>query len=170
MAIKTIAFDLDDTLFDTSRFLIPIAETDAFLDTIRRPLSLMPGARENLQSLSQKYFLCLVTLGKPEVQKQKVDSLDISSFFQRIEFADIKKLESKKLYFQKIIHDSGIQPFELLSIGNRRSVEIREAKQLGAQTCLFKHGEHSDEPIEYPEDRPDFEVANHFELVRACKL
>lgn len=163
MKPKIIAFDLDDTLLDTTSLLIPIAKTPAFFERIKQPLPLMPGALENLEYLSKKYTLVIVTMGHVPSQQQKVSSLNIKHFFTNFYFADPAKRENKKDIFSKL-GDS------FLSIGNRRSMDIREAKLAGGLTCLFKYGEHQNESIEVPEDRPDFEVENHNQLIKVCQL
>jgi putative hydrolase of the HAD superfamily len=168
--IKLIVFDLDDTLLDTTRLLIPIARTQAFEDRIVQPLPLMSGAKENLDYLRNKYDLVLLTQGRPDAQKKKVHSLGISDYFKKHYFADPSINETKAQYFQKIIDDSGLAPENIMSIGNRRYTDIREAKKLGMKTCLFHYGEHADEKISQNEDIPDFTVIHHKELIRECHL
>ncbi len=168
--IKLIVFDLDDTLLDTMTILIPIARTPAFEKRIREPLPLMPGALENLQALQKKYFLALLTQGRTEAQMQKVKSIGIASFFQKQCFADPTQNQTKQQFFAQLLADFKIRPQEMLSVGNRRSTDIREAKKLGAQTCLFNYGEHMSEKPECPEDIPDFEIHSHSELIPKCHL
>jgi protein MpaA len=168
--ISAIAFDLDDTLLDTSHLLIPIFGTPAFSQRIREPLPLMPGAKESLETLKGKYKLFLVTMGDPAVQQEKIKSLGITSYFEKVYFADLSKGENKGMCFQSLLKEHRLQPKELLSVGNRRSAEIREAKRLGAWTCLFKHGEHILEKSEGPLDEPDFEISSHHEMIERCKL
>ncbi|PIS11627.1 MAG: hypothetical protein COT73_03020 [Bdellovibrio sp. CG10_big_fil_rev_8_21_14_0_10_47_8] len=170
MKVQLIIFDMDDTLLDTTSLLIPIARTPAFEDRIRQPLPLMFGAKENLEALSKKYQLALLTQGRPEAQKQKVASLGIGPYFKKMYFADPSRAESKSLFFSQALRDFSLPAGQILSIGNRRSTDIREAKKLGMQTCLFLYGEHLNDPIEVPEDRPDFEVRSHQELIKICQL
>jgi putative hydrolase of the HAD superfamily len=170
MKTKLIIFDLDDTLLDTTRLLIPIARTPAFEERIRQPLPLMPGARENLEYLSKHYDLALLTQGRLEAQMEKVKSLEISHYFKEQYFADPTQQKPKGLFFAQIIRTCGLPPEAVLSIGNRRSTDIREAKKVGARTCLFKYGEHINEGVEVPEDQPDFEVQSHEELISVCQL
>lgn len=170
MNISAIVFDLDDTLLDTSRILIPIAGTHEFDQRIKQSLPLMPGALENLAQLREKYSLFLVTQGESAVQKQKIDSLAISQYFKNIYFAPSLPKNSKRECFQKILLENRFQAHQILSIGNRRSSEIRESKKLGAWTCLFLHGEHIDEAPEEKADIPDFEVFKHSEIISTCKL
>lgn len=168
--IKAIIWDLDDTLLDTTRILIPIARTPAFEKRIREPLPLLEGAAENLQHLSRKYLCFLLTYGRVDAQKAKLESLGIEPFFKACYFVDPARQEVKGQYFRRIPADWGLQPGECLSIGNRRSTDIGEAKKEGLRTCLFRYGEHLDEPPSCPEDEPDFEFARHAELIATCRL
>lgn len=168
--IKVLVFDLDDTLLDTTGLLIPIAKTPAFHERIRKPLPLLEGAQKNLQTLKTKYRLALLTMGHVESQQAKVQSLGIAHFFERFYFADPQKKETKQDKFQEMLSDFKISGSEFMSIGNRRSTDIRDAKKVGGWTCLFKYGEHQDEQPSQPEDVPDFEVLSHQDLVRVCQL
>ncbi len=170
MSIKLIVFDLDDTLLDTTSLLIPIARTQAFEDRIRQPLPLMEGALANLEYLKNRYILTLLTQGRLEAQMQKVKSLGIGHYFQEQFFADPNEQRPKSFYFSQIVKTMGFPADAILSIGNRRSTDIREAKKVGARTCWFKYGEHLDEKIEMPEDIPDFQVETHRELIQVCQL
>jgi putative hydrolase of the HAD superfamily len=170
MKIELIVFDLDDTLLDTSEILIPIAHTQAFEDRIRQPLPLIPGARENLEYLKDRYQLALLTQGRLDAQMQKVKSLGIGHYFKEQYFADPNQQRPKSVLFAEIIKDFKLHPLSVLSIGNRRSTDIREAKKVGARTCLFRYGEHQNEEAEVPEDIPDYEIHSHKELISTCQL
>lgn len=167
---KLIIFDLDDTLLDTTQLLIPIAGTLEFEKRIQEPLPLLDGALRNLQILKDQYQLALLTQGRPDAQTKKIQSTGILNYFLKIYIADPKKNENKALYFPRIAQEFSIRPEYILSIGNRRHTDIREAKKVGMQTCLFHYGEHSDESIEQIEDQPDYVVKNHSELLEICKL
>lgn len=167
--LKALVFDLDDTLLDTSSWLIPVVKTDVYQERIQKPLPLMPGARENLEYLKGKYQLFLLTQGQPSLQKMKVEALNLTPYFETIYFADTEKKEDKQSYFQKIAAAFD-EPKTVMSIGNRRSHDVRLAKRQGLMTCLFDYGEHQQESILEDGDLPDFEVRDHFELVRRCRL
>jgi FMN phosphatase YigB (HAD superfamily) len=170
MSIKLIIFDLDDTILDTTRLLIPISETPQFFARIKQPLPLMDGALDNIKYLSSKYHLVLLTHGDPTVQKQKVASTGISPFFKQIYISNVRAGETKADFFQKIAAEFNLSPSQMFSIGNRRSTDIRLAKQVGAQTCLFMYGEHATEIPENELDIPDFQIHHHKELIGVCKL
>ena len=170
MKLKAVVFDLDDTLLDTTRILVPIAKTPEFHKRIREPLPLIEGAKENLKYLSSKYDLYLLTMGDIENQKAKIKSLNIQSYFRSIYIANPQIKETKYIKFQQLIVENKYKPSEFISIGNRRSTDIRDAKKSGGLTCLFKYGEHLDELAECSEDIPDYEIQHHNELLKVCSL
>ena len=114
--------------------------------------------------------MALLTQGRLDAQMQKVKSLGIGSYFQEQYFADPTQNRPKGLLFAEIISHFKLHSASVLSIGNRRTTDIREAKKVGMQTCLFKYGEHQNELVEVPEDKPDFEVFSHAELIQTCQL
>lgn len=223
---KSIAFDLDDTLLDTSGILVPDAArracealresgvncslsecleirhtmatnhshqeifsfiNDKFgtkqnqtpveraLEKFYNPevpdsLPLLPGSIENLEQLKKKYSLFLVTMGSLDSQTKKIKSLKIEHHFQKIYILNNFAGEKKESAFRNILELKGHAPEKLLSIGNRLSSEIRDAKRLGAQTCYFAYGEHVGEIPQYPEDHPDFTIFHHRDLINTCGL
>jgi len=223
---KSLVFDLDDTLLDTSHLLVPMASRNACeamiqaglhcelqecmrlrqsmaaelshseifsqivdkfgaddkdkalknaLEKFYRPyipgaLPLMPGALENLKNLAKNYRLFLVTMGDLETQNKKIKALDIEKFFARIFILDSFAGEKKEKAFRLILQQENLSPAELLSIGNRLSSEIRDAKRCGSDTCYFAFGEHFGERVQFPEDRPDFTITHHQELINTCGL
>lgn len=226
MAIRSIAFDLDDTLLDTTGLLVPQASQDAFqilidaglsldlkscedlrLSLIRsishkdvfkklaheygtaatqaavesanrafyhprlpEKLDLLPGALDNLNILSKKYNLHLVTAGFQDAQSAKIECLGISHFFKKIFVVNSLIAEKKYTAFKMILQDEDIKPDELLCIGNSLSSEIKDARQLGAWACYFEFGEDRGAVPKEPEFQPHFHVRSHKELIPACQL
>lgn len=168
--IRNIIFDLDDTLLDTTQQLLPIAGTAEFFAKIKSPLHLLPGALENLKALHRTYDLILLTFGDPSVQSQKILSCQIREFFKEIRLADNTAGGTKATHFQELSAAWPGSPAQFLSVGNRRSTDIREAKQSGMTTCLFSYGEHINETPYQPEDIPDYEIFHHRDLITTCKL
>ena len=229
MAYRAIAFDLDDTLIDTTNELIPLAcrkihtylvsqgyiadfkdferlrkefvktrshkeffksiapslineqNKSDLLPTMNRyfyepdipvNLQMLAGAEENLNALSGRYQLFIVTAGVLSAQKRKLAQLKIDRFVKPdniLIVADGAYL-TKKAAFEKIISNSQIKPEELLAIGNRLSQEIRMAKQLNGHTCYFKFGEHADDSPQDKFEMPDYTIYSHKELIKVCQL
>ena len=226
MAIRSIAFDLDDTLLDTTGLLVPQASQEAFqilidaglsldlksceelrLSLIRtishkdvfkklanehgnsttqaavelankafyhprlpEKLDLLPGALENLNFLSKKYNLYLVTAGFQDAQAAKVKSLGIAHYFKKVFVVNSMISEKKYTAFKMILDDENIKPEELLCIGNSLSSEIKDARRIGAWACYFEFGEDRGAVPTEPEFQPHFHVKSHKELLAACQL
>lgn len=226
MNFCSLAFDLDDTLLDTTHTLIPLAaqnacqamvdlglkisleealairqklatsmsHTDIFallardhgnsnkgamvhaaIEAFYNPpvpdkLDLLPGALENLRSLQKKYSLYLVTMGTQKAQTLKIEALGIRALFKKCYILNGFIGERKEQAFRDILQTEKHTPEKLLSIGNRLSSEIRDAKTLGATTCYFEFGEHVGEKPEQPEDVPDFTIRSHQDLIKTCGL
>ncbi|MFN7454565.1 MAG: NIF family HAD-type phosphatase [Pseudobdellovibrionaceae bacterium] len=167
MNYEALIFDLDDTLIDTSRILIPIADSPSYADKIRGQIPLFQGARENLMILSQKYQLYLLTQGNPEIQKQKIKSAKISQFFKETVIIDSHLGESKEKFFKNF---SAKHSGKFLSIGNRIDTDLLPAKKFGGDTCLFCYGEHSDQITKLEGPAPDYVIYSHDELITKVGL
>ncbi|MCC2678424.1 MAG: superfamily hydrolase [Pseudobdellovibrio sp.] len=223
--IKAIAFDLDDTLLDTSGLLAPqfalatfqfmikkglklsveeceemrkelvktISHREVFerlahehgtaetvenlpeiIDHFYNPalphdLPLMPGARENLDYLKDKYSLYLVTAGARTSQLAKAFALGIVKDFKKVIVVNSLIKHRKYDTFLQIIKDEEIQPHELLCIGNSLVSEIADALEIGAIACHFDHGE-SRGHVENLKRLPHFYIKTHKELIDTCKL
>ena len=133
-------------------------------------LPLMAGATENLLHLKEQYNLYLVTMGSFQAQVDKIRALQIEKFFKKIYVLNGFIGEKKEVAFLDILKNEPHGPEELLSVGNRLSSEIRDAKRVGSDTCYFAHGEHIGEKAQYPEDHPDFTIYHHKDLIGTCGL
>jgi FMN phosphatase YigB (HAD superfamily) len=165
-----IVFDLDDTLLDTSKELLPIANTPEYRDRINSPLPMLPGAQENLIYLSQHYRLFLLTQGDPEIQQLKIKNLGISSYFNSIFIANKLKGESKDQYFAEFVSKGLWRPHRCLSIGNRIKTDLLPAQEVGFKTCHFFYGEYLDELDSSMAPSINFIVYDHKDLLRTCSL
>lgn len=223
--IKAIAFDLDDTLLDTSGLLAPqfalatfrfmidkglkltveeceeirkelvktvshrevferLAQEYGTAETIEnlpeiidhfynpalpQDLPLMPGARENLDYLKNKYALYLVTAGARTSQLAKAFALGIVKDFKKVIVVNSLIKHRKYDTFLQILNEEQIQPHELLCIGNSLVSEIADALEIGAIACHFEHGE-SRGLVENLKRAPHFNIKTHAELIETCKL
>lgn len=226
MKIKSIAFDLDDTLLDTTNILVPeaskaafkvlkehglklsldeceeirlelirnISHKDVFIQLAQRhggaetlhacelanqafyspnvpsQLPLLAGAKENLEYLQKHYRLYIVTAGYEDGQLRKIESLNISHYFQKIYIVDSLNKKRKFDAFKDILNRDQINPQELLCIGNSLSSEIKDGKDLGCTTCYFEFGEDRGHLPTDPRFKPDFHIQKHSELIATCRL
>lgn len=223
--IKVIAFDLDDTLLDTTGILLPKASEDSFkiliqaglklnlkqceehrvemikhtshkevfkkltklygdhrteaalpsaIDAFYDPklpeyLPLLPGAKENLELLKNKYTLVLVTAGTQEGQKNKIRALGIEPFFSSIYIVDSLQKKKKADAFLNLLNIYKIKPEQLLCIGNSLLSEIKDALEIGAIACYFQFGEKRGD-LSQLHIHPHFTLKHHKDLIPTCKL
>lgn len=143
----------------------------AFLDReVEKDIFLFPETFEILQVLQGPYKLFLVTSGTPATQKQKVELLGLDPFFQEIFYVDLLRGETKKTAFQNILQKYSVPAEACLSIGNRIDHEIREAKELGMDTCYLVHGNYTHLKPKDKMEIPDYQIQSFREITRACQL
>ena len=118
-----------------------------------------------LLTLSEKYKLSLGTLGVPRTQKTKTEKLCIQDYFSEIFYVDIQVTTSKAAAFSKIMENTQTTATENLCIGNRIDSEIKEAKELGMQTILMKHGEYLTMAPSIETEIPDSSIEKLSELL-----
>lgn len=227
--IKAIAFDLDDTLLNTTEILIPFAIrriydllcqkgfkesfevfnqnrisfvghsshreffkhtvasnpqlltepglADVLIQYFYQPeipekMPLIEGAKENLEILSSKYKLYVVTSGVEPTQKRKIKALGLECWIPVTNqfIVDGNGIKTKKQAFEMLLKKESISPSELLSFGNRLSQEIRMAKEIGAQTCYFQFGEHAHDIPKDDFEKADFTIQTQKEFITKCRL
>jgi len=127
-------------------------------------LSLLPGGREILESLSTQIPLFLVTQGDIPTQIKKVEILQISNYFRQIYYVDPFMGENKTQAFNALLSNFSLDPHFVLSIGNRLDNEIERSKKLEIKTCYFPYGEHRLETPQTKEQEPDFQIKHLAEL------
>lgn len=111
-----------------------VYETPIF-DTQIQPVE---DAIEVLHELSHIHPLVLVTKGKEKIQREKMKRAGISTqFFTKLYFCE--EGEKKKIY-KKVSEETGISPLNALVCGDRISLDLTPAKELGYNTAQIKWG------------------------------
>ena len=116
----------------------------------------MDGAVELLERLSRAYRLYLATNGTSNVQKSRINSADISKYFQGIYISeDVGYNKPDKRYFEACFKDiPDFDPAETVMIGDSLTSDIKGGINAGIRTVWFNHeGKSRDDNIV-----PDHEV------------
>lgn len=122
----------------------------------------LPGAREAVESLSKKYRLYLASNGTARVQAGRLESANISHFFEKI-FVSQEMGANKPdiLYFQRCF--AQIPDFDLqkaMIVGDSLSSDILGGKNAGMKTCWVNPtGKPCREDV-----RPDYEIQSIAQL------
>ena len=122
----------------------------------------LPGAREAVERLSQKYRLYLASNGTSHVQAGRLESANISHFFERIFISqEIGANKPDPVYFQRSfaqISDFDVQ--RAMIVGDSLTSDILGGKQVGMRTCWVNAAGKA-----HPEDiAPDYEIQSLSQL------
>lgn len=121
--------DIHRTHFDVAKGFL-----DSFDDTI--PVELFSGVEILLKVLKTNHKIVLVTKGRQDQQKLKIQKAGLSDgFFEHMIIVDTG---SKKQAFSQLA--TGYDSKNVLVVGDRISADLSPAKDLGFKTCLVRQG------------------------------
>ena len=94
---------------------------------LRRPIELLPGVRETIELLSQKYPLMLITKGDLFDQESKIARSGLADFFKYIEIVS----EKNSSVYQKVLDKYAVDPNNFIMIGNSLKSDVLPIVKLG---------------------------------------
>jgi|TARA_B110000967_G_C18899603_1_gene573657 putative hydrolase of the HAD superfamily len=97
-------------------------------EMLEKPIELLSGVGEVLQSLQGKYKLVVATKGDLLDQERKLEKSNLLKYFHHIEVMSDKKEKD----YQKLIQHLEIHPSELLMIGNSLKSDVLPLLKIGA--------------------------------------
>lgn len=129
---------------NTKAALVAEAGFKAFHDReIKEKISAFEDAFKTLEALQKHFHLILVTLGTPKTQMKKVELLKFTSHFESIIYVNVASTKTKTTAFKEVMAKfPQLKPRAFVSIGNRSDSDIHNAKELGMQAILRRHGEY----------------------------
>ncbi len=89
-------------------------------DLLQKPIVLLDGVEETLQSLHGKYKLVMATKGDLLDQHRKLHNSGLGPYFHHIEVMSDKQ----EIDYQKLLHRLEISPSEFLMIGNSLKSDV----------------------------------------------
>ncbi|MBS0616232.1 MAG: HAD family hydrolase [Verrucomicrobia bacterium] len=119
------------------------------------PIFAHENALEVLQELSQHHTLALVTIGKTQQQKYKMEKAGIdSTLFSKIVITEVR---DKKPHYESLLEEFGMTPAETIVCGDRIAIDLVPAKELGLKTIHVRQGRGKKAP-QHLEREVDFTV------------
>lgn len=116
--------------------------------THKPKLSLYPDSRAVLSALkTQGYKLGLITDGNVEVQRNKVEALEVKAFFDCSIFSDeygIEKQKPSSFPYQKAMEELKVSAIETSYVGDNPYKDFVTAKKLGMCTMRLLRGHYKD--------------------------
>jgi YjjG family noncanonical pyrimidine nucleotidase len=109
-----------------------------YLERCPRKGNLMPHATETLDYLAQRYSLTIITNGFDDVQRIKLQSGNLTSYFDHMvtsQKAGYKK--PAKEIFHYALEMNGIKPHEAVMIGDNLATDIAGAKNASIDAVFY---------------------------------
>ena len=120
----------------------------------------LPGAKEAVQRLSEKYKLYAATNGTKTVQKKRIQEADLEQYFQNIFISQDIGIEKPALeFFQKCFERiPGFDPKKAMIVGDSLTSDIQGGINAGMLTC-WVNPKHKEGNI-----KPDYEIESLTQL------
>lgn len=122
--IKAFVLSMVESALDLSNYNVKAKTIEAILNIgkhmLDKPVELLDGVEEVLQTLSKKYRLILATKGDLLDQERKLEKSGLTDYFHHIEVLSDKK----ELNYSKLLNHLDIQPSEFLMVGNSLKSDV----------------------------------------------
>jgi putative hydrolase of the HAD superfamily len=167
--IKGFMLSMIETALRISGEKMPIALVEKIIqigqEMLGKPVDLLPGVKEVLQSLQGKYRIVLATKGDLVDQERKLQKSGLEGFFHHIEIMSEKRASD----YEKLIKHLDIQASEFLMIGNSLKSDILPVLELGGYGIHVPfHTTWVHEQVDHEVKHERFFTAAHLEEAAAC--
>jgi putative hydrolase of the HAD superfamily len=112
---KTISIEVVEKIIDYGKELL------------EKPIEILDGVEETLETLHKKYKLVVATKGDLKDQQSKLHRSGLGRFFHHIEVMSDKK----EADYEKLLHRLDIAPSEFLMIGNSLKSDVLPVLNIG---------------------------------------
>jgi putative hydrolase of the HAD superfamily len=166
--IKGFMLSMIETALRISGEKMPIALVEKIIqigqEMLGKPVDLLPGVREVLESLQGKYRIVLATKGDLVDQERKLQKSGLEGFFHHIEIMSEKRTSD----YEKLIKHLDIQASEFLMIGNSLKSDILPVLELGGYGIHVPfHTTWVHEQVDHEVKHERFFTAEHLEEATA---
>jgi putative hydrolase of the HAD superfamily len=134
----------------------------------RHRLQLYPGVDETIRQLHQNYRLAIVSDAQTAYAIPELNAVGLSGYFDPIIVSgDYGYRKPDERVFTAALNTMGMQPSEVLYVGNDMHCDVYGAQRLGIKTVFFKsnQGHHEMEGVE-----PDYIIYRFPELLNAVRF
>jgi len=148
--IRGVFFDLGDTL---------ISEED---------FKTFPCVREVLENLMGRYKLAVIcdTDASGEMVQEIMEEAGILRYFDVVVISsEVGKTKPNEKIFRTALNKLGLQPNEVIMVGNRISRDILGGNKLGMKTVLVKWNNRYQEKVTNKLEKPNFTIKTLKELL-----
>ncbi|WP_027137615.1 HAD family hydrolase [Gaetbulibacter saemankumensis] len=130
--VKAFMLSMIESALEQSNYNISAKSIEAILeigkDMLNKPVELLDGVQEVLESLSKKYRLILATKGDLLDQERKLEKSGLAKYFHHIEVLSDKK----ETNYSNLLNHLDIKPSQFLMIGNSLKSDVLPLVHIGA--------------------------------------
>ena len=163
--LRAVIFDMGDTLMEEAD------ESQLPVDQV--PVTLLPGAVEVLEELSQHYILGGITntnMSTEEEVLRALEKLGLAAYFEAVVSSfDLGVSKPEPGIFLDLLSRLGVEPGEAVMVGDRLDADIKGAKALGMRTIWFRWNEKYRGEPEDDKEEPDVRITSLDQVVGAVK-
>jgi putative hydrolase of the HAD superfamily len=164
---------MQEAAIELSRDNLDIEIASNILEIGKRKLNsdihIVPGVREVLSELSDRFDLWLLTKGDLFEQTKKIDRSNLRPFFRITEVVVDK---SPEVYLD-LLQQNGVRPEEFVMVGNSLRSDILPVIEIGATAVYIPHEitwDHENIEIDLIDTQEYLEVKQFIELLDVFKL
>jgi len=162
--IKGFILSMIETALRISGEKMPIALVEKIIrigqEMLEKPVDLLPGVKDVLQSLQGKYRIVLATKGDLVDQERKLQKSGLEGYFHHIEIMS----EKRESDYKKLIVRLDIQASEFVMIGNSLKSDILPVLELGGYGIHVPfHTTWMHEQVDHEVKHERFFTAEHLE-------
>ena len=122
-------------------------------------VELVPGAKEVLETLAEKYRLAVVSNAMSEVPRQALERFELRRYFVSVTISrDIGIRKPDPEIFRYTLSNMGIESYEAVHVGDSLEEDIQGAKNAGMKAIWVPDGD------EETSVQPDFTIRSLHEL------
>ncbi|MDA0315125.1 MAG: HAD family hydrolase [Bacteroidetes bacterium] len=166
--IKGFMLSMIETAIRISSGQMPISLVEKIIgigqEMLEKPVDLLPGVKDVLQSLQGKYRIVLATKGDLVDQERKLQKSGLEGYFHHIEIISEKRVSD----YKKLIGRLDIQASEFVMIGNSLKSDVLPVLELGGYGIHVPfHTTWVHEQVDHEVKHERFFTAEHLEEARA---
>jgi putative hydrolase of the HAD superfamily len=155
--IKSFMLSMIQTALEISEGKLPNRAISAIIklgkEMLHKPVEIMPGIPEVLNTLKSKYRLVMATKGDLLDQERKLEKSGLQDYFHHIEVMS----EKKEKDYKKLINHLDIRPYRFLMIGNSVKSDILPVLKVGGLAIHIPyHITWEHERVDAEIDHPNF--------------
>jgi putative hydrolase of the HAD superfamily len=166
--VKGFMLSMIETAIRISAGQMPISLVEKIIgigqEMLEKPVDLLPGVKEVLESLQGKYRIVLATKGDLVDQERKLQKSGLEGYFHHIEIMSEKRVSD----YKKLIGHLDIKASEFVMIGNSLKSDILPVLELGGYGIHVPfHTTWIHEQVEHEVNHERFFTAEHLQEATA---